>query len=137
MGRKEDREKARERQKREKSREKKEKDLCAVTVERMKEGARASLFRKLKKGTNSHSGNDERERDKWKKRERQKNVMREWNKEKKGNGRVWLEDGNCTQSAFRENVLMHWNSLFESATMALVIGTSPLASQTKLRFSLR
>lgn len=54
--------------------------------------------------------------------------MREWNKEKKGNGRVWLEDGNCTQSAFRENVLMHWNSLFESATMALVIGTSPLAS---------
>ncbi|KYQ53164.1 hypothetical protein ALC60_07894 [Trachymyrmex zeteki] len=47
---------------REKEREKRKKDLRAVTVEGMKEGARASLFRKLKK-------------------------------EKKGNGRVWLEDG--------------------------------------------
>lgn len=36
-------------------------------------------------------------------------------KKRKGNGRVWIEDGNCTQSAFRENVFMHWNSLFESA----------------------
>lgn len=54
--------------------------------------------------------------------------MRQRGKEKKGSGRVWLEDGNCTRSAFRENVLMHWNSLFERATMALVIGTSPLAS---------
>lgn len=64
-----------------------------------------------------------------KKRERWKNVTREWGgEEKKGNGRIWLEDGNCTQSAFRENVLMHWNSLLENATTALVIGTSLLAS---------
>lgn len=39
-----------------------------------------------------------------------------------------FEDGECTQSAFRANVLMHWNSLLESATTALVIGTLPLAS---------
>lgn len=30
----------------------------------MKEGERASLFRKLKKGRNCHSGNDAREREK-------------------------------------------------------------------------
>lgn len=40
-----------------------EKDLHAVTVEGMKEGARASLFRKLKKSRNGHSGNDGRERE--------------------------------------------------------------------------
>lgn len=34
-----------------------------MTVEGMKEGARASLFRKLKKSRNGHSGNDERERE--------------------------------------------------------------------------
>ena len=52
--------------------------MRAVTVEGMKEDARASLFRKLKKGRNGHSGNDERKRDEWKKKgKRQKNVMRE------------------------------------------------------------
>jgi len=49
-------------------------------------------------------------------------------KEKKEDGRVWLEDGNCVWSAFRANVLMHWNSLLEGATTVLVIGTAPLAS---------
>lgn len=43
-------------------------------------------------------------------------------KEKKMEKRAWLESGNYTQSAFRANVLMHWNSLFESATTAQVIG---------------
>lgn len=60
MGRKEDRKRERE-EETEKKREK-EKDLRAVTVERMKEGARASLFRKLKKGTNGRNGKREREK---------------------------------------------------------------------------
>lgn len=63
MGRNEDRAR--------KKKKKKEKDLRAVTVEGMKEGAkRASLFRKLKKGRNGHSNEE-------KKREREINVKRE------------------------------------------------------------
>jgi hypothetical protein len=41
-----------------------EKKQRTVTVEGMKERARASLFRKLKKGRNGHSGNGEMEREK-------------------------------------------------------------------------
>jgi len=40
----------------------------------MKEGARASLFRKLKKGRNGHSSNDERKRDEWKKRKKDRKM---------------------------------------------------------------
>lgn len=59
---------------RKKEKKKGEKDLSAVTVKGMKEGARASLFRKLKKSRNGHSGERQREgarrRDKRKKKER-------------------------------------------------------------------
>lgn len=113
--------------KREKEREK---DLRAVTVEGMKEGARASLFRKLKKGRNGHSG-VERKRERQinvKGEEDRKNVMVKWYRKERERKDLVRGRGNCTQSAFRKNVLMHWNSLLESATTALVIGTSPLAS---------
>ncbi|KYN28200.1 hypothetical protein ALC57_02260 [Trachymyrmex cornetzi] len=71
MGRNEDRKKDRKKErKKERKREKKKGLARAVTVEGMKEGARASLFRKLKKGRNGHSSNDERKRDEWKKGEK-------------------------------------------------------------------
>lgn len=48
--------------------------------------------------------------------------------EEKEDERVWLGDENYTWSAFRANVVMHWNSLLEGATTVLVIGTAPLVS---------
>jgi len=78
----------------------------------------------LEKGTNSHNNEDrrqwknEKERERESKRQneqgtgRSKNVTRGMGMLDKESGRK-LVDGNCTQKAFRANILMHGNSLVE------------------------